>query len=78
MVAPLAEPIDPGSVTQVLLGGAWLAVRRGSFSIGTLRVGAGASGESIRGEIWFSALLEGEEDGGRFSGPFATIQALRH
>ena len=78
MVAPLPEPIDPANVSQVLLGGTWLPVRPGSFRIGTLRVGAGSSGESIRGEIWFSALLQGEDDGERFSGPFATIQALRH
>ena len=77
MVAPLPEPIDPATVRQVLLGGTWLPVRPGSFRIGTLRVGAGSSGEAIRGEIWFSALQD-DVDGQRFSGPFATIQALRH
>ena len=35
-----------------------------------------ASGEAIRNDIWFSASLA--EDGARFSGPFASIQAVRH
>ena len=71
----MREPLDPSSVEQILLGGQWLVIRVGSFSIGTLRIGSGASGETIRNEIWFSAELEG---GGRCSGPFAAVQAVRH
>ncbi|MCU1376011.1 MAG: hypothetical protein JWO68_3297 [Actinomycetia bacterium] len=76
MVSPLQQPLDPATVTKVLLGGQWLAIEVGSFRIGTLRVGAGSSGESIRNDIWFSATLAGEDD--RFSGPFSSIQAVRH
>lgn len=76
MVAPLPEPVDPGNVRSVLLGGAWIEVRAGTFRVGTLRLGAGSSGESIRNEIWFDAQLEA--DGGRLSGPFAALQAIRH
>jgi hypothetical protein len=68
--------VDPGNVRSVLLGGAWLEVRPGSFRVGTLRLGAGTSGESIRNEIWFNAQLD--DDGGRLSGPFAALQAVRH
>lgn len=76
MVAPLPEPVDPGAVSAVLLGGSWVAVQRGSFRVGTLRLGAGASGESIRNEIWFDAALE--DGDGRLSGPFGALQAVRH
>jgi hypothetical protein len=72
----MQHPLDPSTVSQVLLGGQWLAIEVGTFRIGTLRVGAGSSGESIRNDIWFSANLAGEE--GRFSGPFSSIQAVRH
>ena len=76
MVSPLQQPLDPATVSHVLVGGHWLAVEIGSFHIGTLRVGAGASGEAIRNDIWFTAsLLEDKE---RFSGPFSSIQAVRH
>lgn len=72
----MREPLDPSSVQQLLLGAQWVAIREGSFSIGTLRIGSGgSSGETIRNEIWFSAVLE---DGDRCSGPFAAVQALRH
>ena len=76
MVSPLQHPLDPTTVSHVLVGGHWLAVELGSFHIGTLRVGSGASGEAIRNDIWFTANLA--EDGERFSGPFSTIQAVRH
>jgi hypothetical protein len=76
VVSPLRQPLDPSTVTQVLLGGQWLAVVEGSFQIGSLRVGSGASGEAIRNDIWFSADMA--EDGARFSGPFGSIQAVRH
>jgi hypothetical protein len=76
VVSPLRQPLDPSTVTEVLLGGQWLAVVEGSFQIGSLRVGPGASGEAIRNDIWFSA--EQAEDGVRFSGPFGSIQAVRH
>jgi hypothetical protein len=75
VVSPLPEPVDPQSVTQVLVGGQWLGVVPGTFRIGTLRLGAGSSGESIRNEIWFSAQLV---DGGRCSGPFAALEAVKH
>jgi hypothetical protein len=76
VVSPLQHPLDPATVGQVLVGGHWVPVVVGSFHIGTLRVGAGASGESIRNDIWFSADLA--DGGGRVSGPFASIQAVRH
>jgi hypothetical protein len=76
VVSPLQQPLDPTTVSQVLVGGHWLAVETGSFRIGTLRVGSGASGEAIRNDIWFTANLA--EDGERFSGPFSSIQAVRH
>jgi hypothetical protein len=76
VVSPLRQPLDPATVTEVLLGGAWIAVVEGTFQIGTLRVGAGASGEAIRNDIWFSADMA--EGGARFSGPFGSIQAVRH
>jgi hypothetical protein len=75
VVSPLPQPLDPAAVTRVLVGGHWLTVADGSFRIGTLRVGAGASGEAIRNDIWFSADLV---EGGRISGPFASIQAVAH
>ena len=76
MVSPLQQPLDPTTVREVLVGGHWLVVEPGSFRIGTLRVGSGSSGEAIRNDIWFSAdLVDG---GGRCSGPFASIQAVRH
>lgn len=76
MVSPLAEPLDPSTVTEILLGGEWVGVQPGSFRVGTLRIGSGgASGESIRNDIWWSAELA---DGGRCSGPFGAIQAVRH
>lgn len=76
MVAPLSQPIDPAAVRSVLLGGMWHDVRAGTFQVGTLRLGAGSSGESIRNEIWFGAELE--DGSGRLSGPFAALQAIRH
>ena len=71
VVSPLQQPVDPATVSQVLVGGDWLTIEPGSFSVGTLRIG----GESIRNDIWFSAVLV---DGGRCSGPFAAIQAVKH
>jgi hypothetical protein len=71
----MPEPVDPQAVSQVLVGNQWLDVATGTFRIGTLRLGSGASGESIRNEIWFSAQLA---DGGRCSGPFAALQAVKH
>ncbi len=76
MVSPLPQPLDPATVTEVLVGGHWLAVEPGTFAIGTLRVGAGTSGEAIRNEVWFSASLA--DGSGRCSGPFASIQVVRH
>lgn len=75
MVSPLPQPLDPGAVTRVLVGGHWLSIAPGSFAIGTLRVGAGSSGEAIRSDIWFSGDLV---EGGRISGPFSSLQALAH
>lgn len=75
MVSPMSQPLDPATVTAVLLGGGWQVVREGSFQIGSLRVGSGASGESIRNDVWFSAVLESGE---RVSGPFLSIAAVRH
>jgi hypothetical protein len=75
VVSPLPTPVDPAAVSQLLVGNQWLDVVPGTFRIGTLRIGSGASGESIRNEIWFSADLVA---GGRCSGPFAGLQAVRH
>lgn len=71
----MQEPLDPSSVEQILVGNQWLTIRPGTFAIGTLRIGSGASGEAIRNEIWFNGVLE---DGARCSGPFAALQAVRH
>jgi hypothetical protein len=76
VVAPLPQPVDPSAVRAVLVGGTWHAVVAGTFQVGTLRLGAGASGESIRNEIWFNAELE--DGDGRMSGPFTALQAIRH
>jgi hypothetical protein len=76
VVSPLQQPLDPATVREVLVGGQWLAIDLGSFRIGTLRVGSGSSGEAIRNDIWFTGDLA--DGGGRCSGPFAAIQALRH